>query len=175
VEARLRLPEEEEEEEAGGPPRGNVHPGPATNFAVTGLPEALRRFECATDWKERPEFERRPSAAVLALLDQISLGSLSLREPATLRGDALFPPPFEVEAVPWCALAAFARAFPAGEGLGLEILRDWGSILRSALSTVEPRRGKEQPQRSVLAQAYERATLRWMVQRLAFERLAASA
>jgi hypothetical protein len=159
---------------------GCVHPGPWTSLAVEGLPEALRTAELDTCWSERPEFGgRRPSEAFVRLLDQTALGSRGnhMESPA-IPGDLVFPPPFSIEALPYMALARLSTAFP--EALALEILRDWALILRNALSGLRPRRGGEERlllysyhTRSELAAGYERAVLRWLVQRLAFERLRA--
>jgi hypothetical protein len=162
---------------------GCVHPGPWTSLAVEGLPEALRTAELDTCWSERPEFGgRRPSEAFVRLLDQTALGSRGnhMESPA-IPGDLVFPPPFSIEALPYMALARLSTAFP--EALALEILRDWALILRNALSGLpRPRRGGEERlllcshcyyTRSELAAGYERAVLRWLVQRFAFERLRA--
>jgi hypothetical protein len=151
----------------------SVHPGPWTSMEVVGLPEALQVAERNTCWAERPEFGGRcPSAAFARLFDQTGLGSQSHRteEPPRIPGDLVFPAPFSIEAIPWVALGRLATTFP--EALGLEILRDWCLILRSALSRLRPSRGGEvYYSRSELALCYERAVLRWLIQRFAFERL----
>ena len=144
-------------------------------MAVEGLSETLRTAELNTCWSERPEFGgRRPSEAFVRLFDQTTLGSRSTHmEPPVIPGDLVFPPPFSIEAIPWVALARLSTTFP--ETLGLEILRDWGLILRSALSGLRTRRFGEERihsySRGELAVGYERAVLRWLVQRFAFERL----
>jgi hypothetical protein len=60
-------------------------------------------------------------------------------------------------------VAQLSNTFP--EPLALEVLRDWGVVLRKALLS---RAGDA---RSALATAYQRTFLRWLVQRLAFERV----
>ncbi len=150
----------------------NVHPGPWTSMDVQELPEQLRVAEVNTCWSERPEFGgQRPSLAFARLFDQTTLGSQNRMEPPTAPGDMTFPAPFSIEAIPWVALARLSTTFP--ETLALEILRDWGLILRSALSKLKQPRGREACfySRGELALCYERAVLRWMIQRFAFERL----
>ena len=133
------------------------HPGPEwTGFGVAQIAEGLAEHQ--TDWAERAEFGgQAPSPAFCRLLDQIALP-----------GAGAFPSPFEADgAVPWGALALLARMEP--EPLALEILRDWGLILRAALMPWDP--PSSRASRAALAHRYERATLRWLVQRMAFERL----
>ena len=114
-----------------------VHPGPATHFHVAPLPIDLQLARARLD----------ASDDFCALVDQCLLGA------AWYDGTA-FPPLAEVDEVPWRALGEVGR-LPHG----LAVLRDWGTIVRMALST----------NAGPLSQRYERAMLRWLVQRFAFD------
>lgn len=136
-----------------------MHPGPIEHMSVGELPEGCRVFELNTDWKGRVEFERPPSGAFVRLLDQIGLGFAGGFAPPFTRG-------VEAQHFPWTAVARLSNSF--AEPLALEVLRDWGVILRKGWETLDEKKGHA---RSVLAVSYQRAYLRWLVQRLAFERL----
>ena len=122
----------------------NAHPGPATNFRVVRLPARLRtargRLAQASD-------------AFCALVDQILLG-------AAWRDGTSFPALGDVDEIPWTALAEVARLPHA-----LDVLYDWGTIVRMALAGAS----QQTPPLLLLPQRYERATLRWLVQRLGFD------
>ena len=169
------------------PWRSDVHPGPWECLRVEGLPDALRTAELNTCWAERIEFERPPSQAFARMLDQIALGSAAadgLRPTTTTtypcHSGIRFPPPFAIESIPWVTLGKLSDGFD--EGLMLEILQDWGLILRKAFASLppddeaggggDPRRLRKSISRATLGRTYERALLRWIVQRFAFERLA---
>jgi len=136
----------------------NVHTGDITNFAVQ-LPESLRQYELNTDFSEVPEFVGAwPDAEFRRLLDQVSVASLNPSERS-------FPAPFtSCEKMPMAALGQLWQTFPPP--MTHQILRDWGTIMRDALSrTVAPRK------RRMLRAGYEKATLAWLTQRLGKERL----
>jgi hypothetical protein len=121
-----------------------VHPGPATCFSVHPLP-SLAQAKLPDD----------ASADFCALVDQCLLGA------GWFDGTA-FPALEDVDEVPWRRLSEAAQHPQA-----LSVLRDWGTIVRMALAGLKV----EDASPMQLQRRYERAMLRWLVQRFAFDEL----
>ena len=156
----------------------NVHEGGHDHFCVD-LPEHLRRAELNTDWSQYTEFNgHMPAPEVTRMLDQVCLG---------MRGGVFndnkekpFPPPFAIgiEKMPWIEVGNLCSHFPVS--LAVHILRDWGLILRGALSklpreimsALQQNGGKNiHVPRRVLQSAYEKSVMEWMIERYGKEKL----
>ena len=154
----------------------NVHDGGGHDHFCVDLPEWLRRAELNTDWSQISEFAGSPSPEITRMLDQVCLGSTSL---STAGDSRPFPAPFAlgIEKMPWKEVGHLCTLFPVP--IAVHILRDWGLIIRGALSTlphhimVALQQGgtRVHVPRHVLRAAYERSTLGWMLQRYGTDRL----
>ena len=103
------------------------------------------------------------------MLDQVCLGSSPSSASSGISGSAplAFPAPFaRIERPPVEELNTLWRTFP--EDLALEILHDWGLLLRISLEGLVE---TEEYPRELLASRYAKAALRWLIQRIAFEEL----
>ena len=151
------------------------------DFFNVNIPWTLKRYEINTNWREISDFT--PIIPFRQMLDQLSVGSYNLlRETdSTSKNDEKpFPPPFLscIDVFPTRKLTELSKNYP--QHIALEILRDWGLILRDALSNLPSDIiGDLQAcggckmiiNRLILKNVYEKATLRWLTKRYGFERL----
>jgi hypothetical protein len=163
-----------QEEEASTSVNLYAHDGGGQDVWAVDLPESLRKAELNTDWSQFPEFVgHQPAVEVLRMLDQVSLGS---RDP----GGFVAPFASGLERMPFVEVGGLCAFFPTH--IAVHIVRDWGLILRSALSHLPAEYLARMQQhwgaarvhvpRRVLQGAYERAVLAWMIQRYGKDRLA---
>ena len=140
------------------------------------LPWHLRHFELHVDWRTLPGLTRRPPLRVMQMLDQLSLETQSLTMSTSAMEDKPFPGP--IDTLPLYQIQALCDGF--AEEIVLEILRDFGIIMRSALSElpyavlVAIQSGRRiSVNRAMLAELYQKATLRWLTKRYGYDRLVA--
>ena len=138
------------------------------------LPWHLRHFELHADWRTLPGLTQRPPLRVMQMLDQLSLASQSLTGSTSAMEDKPFPGP--IDTLPLYQIQALCDHF-ADETV-LDILRDFGIIMRSALSElpyavlVAIQTGRRLSiNRALLAELYQKATLRWLTKRYGYDRL----
>jgi hypothetical protein len=152
------------------------HEGPLTFFNVD-LPAHARRWERNTDWSEVKEFASKPpSAAFARMLDQLCLGSRYLGA-----HEKTFPPLLGVaEALPLSKLGVLSAKF--APDVALQILEDWGVMLRQALSRLPApvlaalKSGERvHVSRALMQTLYEQAALEFWVQRLGYDKLLSAA
>jgi hypothetical protein len=178
------------------------------------LPTEFRRWELDTDWGQLPAFKGiTPPTKILRILDQICAGTATsdLRHNGGLfqvatgtPHPASHPHLFQdgAEELPLAQIAALCSQHP--EDTAVEILKDWGIIMRSAWAHLAARVGSAHNQlqvnlqrltldvqaghqsgggaprsnpaaRPLKAAAYQQATLAFLVQRLGRDRLAGGA
>jgi len=155
----------------------NVHPGPIECVNVE-IPGELRKFETMTDWSEfqawvgpwQGVYGRESKMPVFAhLLDQLSIGSGI--DPV----DSLyFEPVMSMETPPWNHLAELTRdhcTFSKDDQI--QIVRDWGVIMRNAAATKGGRAPVAWTGLSMATRRneLERALLRFLIKRLIYEKL----
>jgi hypothetical protein len=145
------------------------------------IPWTLRKYEINTNWREISDFN--PTIPFRQMLDQLSIGSYNLLREIDVKSkndEKPFPPPFLscIDTLPLKKLAELSNNYP--QDTALEILRDWGIILRDALSNLPPEiigdllacgGCKMIINRLILRSVYEKATLRWLTKRYGLERL----
>jgi hypothetical protein len=151
------------------------------DYFNVNIPWTLKKYEINTNWREVSDFN--PSIPFRQMLDQLSIGSYNLLRESDCKSkneEKPFPPLFLscIDTIPLRKLAELSNNYP--QDIALEILRDWGIILRDALSNLPSEilgdllacgGCKMIINRLILKNVYEKATLRWLTKRYGWERL----